>query len=474
MQITNQLINLIKKGTIAKSTKLPGSRLLAQQLNVHRNTVVAAFDELQNQGWTETTPSKGTFISSKLPIVKSKKLSNNTVEKGDHLLTANYFFSRKNHLQRKDVTHQSKFIYINDGIPDTRIAPVVEIAKTYRSLIDKPYFNKYLSYGSIYGNEILREVLVNYLNETRGLTINIDNVLITRGSQMGIYLASNILLEKGQNIIIGDTNYIAATHTFTDAGGHLIKVEVDKKGINTNQIEEICKKTNVRAVYITPHHHHPTTVTLVAERRMHLLQLASRYKFAIIEDDYDFDFHYSNTPILPLASADSEGSVIYIGALCKLVAPSIRIGYMIAPKQIIDEAANLRRIIDRQGDAMMELVYAQMIKNGDIQRHSKKALKIYRERRDLFCYLLKSKFNPSLRFNVPEGGMAVWATLDRQFSWVSIRKSAFDMNLIIENHTKYDPYNIGYNGIRMGFASLNSQEINEALNTLLVAVERSN
>ena len=135
MQITNQLINLIKKGTIAKCTKLPGSRLLAKQLNVHRNTIVAVFEELQNQGWTETKPSKGTFISSKLPVVVAKKLSNDSTNRNKSLLITNYSITPRYHLHRNDVIHQSNFTEINDGIPDTRIAPVVEIAKIYRSII---------------------------------------------------------------------------------------------------------------------------------------------------------------------------------------------------------------------------------------------------------------------------------------------------------------------------------------------------
>jgi GntR family transcriptional regulator/MocR family aminotransferase len=289
---------------------------------------------------------------------------------------------------------------------------------------------------------------------------------------MGIYLASQLLFSKNDAVIVGDRNYIAANLTIQDAGTDLLRVDVDENGINTEQIAALCEKQSIRAVYITPHHHHPTTVTLSAKRRMHLLALSYQYKFAIIEDDYDYDFHYTHSPILPLASSDSQGSVVYIGALSKIVVPGIRIGYMIAPKSFIDEAAHLRRIIDRQGDSMMELTYAQMIKDGDIQRHSKKALKIYRERRDHFCDILSADLGNHLDFKVPDGGMAVWTTLKGRSDWKTIRTKALSKGLSIESNEKYNTLAKDYSGIRMGFASLDKQEIEKALGILTQVINR--
>jgi GntR family transcriptional regulator/MocR family aminotransferase len=289
---------------------------------------------------------------------------------------------------------------------------------------------------------------------------------------MGIYLTSQLLFKNKEAVIIGESNYITADLTFKEANADLIRVGVDEKGIDTNQIAEICKDKIIKAVYITPHHHHPTTVTLSADRRMHLLQLSYQYKFAIIEDDYDYDFHYSHAPILPLASSDSKGSVIYIGALCKIVVPGIRIGYMVAPKSFIDEAAQLRRIVDRQGDPMMELIYAHMIKDGDIQRHSKKALKIYKQRRDLFCEILSKELSDYIDFKIPDGGMSVWVTLKNKGDWRLIRDKALTNGLSIEPHEKYNPLDKDHSGIRMGFASINEDEIKKGLGILAETIKK--
>ena len=472
IQISNQMIKLIKSGTLSVNTKLPGSRTMSEILGIHRKTVIAAYEELLNQGWIEVLPSKGTFVSSQLPVVNYQSIDGAETSTSAPSPKTIFSYKTKQHLHRADVSRQNNIIYIDDGIPDTRIAPIAEIAKRYRSLVNKSYFNKYLSYGSIYGNEVLRKELVHYLNETRGLNISIDNILITRGSQMGIYLASQLLFYSDDTVIVGTSNYIAADITFKDAGAQLLRASVDDKGINTDEIAKLCKKNAVKAVFITPHHHHPTTVTLSAERRMHLLQLSHEYKFAIIEDDYDYDYHYTHAPILPLASSDHHGSVVYIGALCKIVVPGIRIGYMVAPKNFVEEAAHLRRIIDRQGDPMMELTYAHMIKDGDIQRHSKKALKIYKERRDLFCQILQEELSDYIDFKIPDGGMSVWVTLKNNGDWRTIRDQAQAKGLSIEPHEKYNPTRQDHSGIRMGFASLNKEEIRKGLEILVDVIRK--
>ncbi|MBT31407.1 MAG: GntR family transcriptional regulator [Thalassobius sp.] len=463
IQLCNQLISLIKQGTLQPASKIPGSRLMADTLNIHRKTVIAAYDELIAQGWLETAPAKGTFVNTALPIVKKQriKVPKNQLKK----TKAAFHFKERPHLYRPDIsTTAAGIITIDDGVPDNRIAPIEEISRVYRNIIKKSYNRKLLAYGSIYGNRELRETLTDYLNESRGLNISAENILITRGSQMGIYLASKLLLTDGKNIIIGKSNYRSANKTFAEAGGKLNRVSVDKNGLVTEEIEALCQQMPIHAVYVTSHHHHPTTVTLSAQRRMHLLELSQRYHFAIIEDDYDYDFHYNNAPILPLASGDSEGNVIYIGALCKIVAPAIRIGYLVAPQDFVDEAARYRRVVDRQGDALLELVMARMIKSGDIQRHSKKALKIYKTRRDLFCTLLKEKLDKYFEFEVPEGGMAVWVKLRKNISWDLVREEAIKHDLSLADYCwDSDEQETSKLGMRMGFASSTEDEIQEMI-----------
>ena len=464
LQLSNQIIQFIKNQQLPSNTKLPGSRTLAEQLNVHRKTIVACYEELLLQGWVESIPKKGTFVHHNLPELEQQKLDDRVVLNSK--TTTGFSFYKNDILPHKPNEKLADFIYLNDGISDGRLTPLDEIARTYRRISAKKNIFKYLSYGTTYGNASLREVLVDYLNSTRGLHITKDNILITRGSQMGIWLSSQLLLEKEDVIIVGNTNYGSADSTFLNRNAIIKRVSVDMDGIVTEEIEKLCKQQPIKAVYVTSHHHHPTTVTLSAKRRIHLLNLAKRYHFAIIEDDYDYDFNYNHAPILPLASHDANGNVIYIGSVCKTVAPVFRVGYLIASKEFVAEAAKLRGFVDRQGDALLELTFASFIKSGDLDRHIRKVLKTYKQRRDLFCKLLKEELSDFFEFEIPKGGMAVWAKLDTRYDWSIVSEIAKKHQLEIGEWERYDLANVGHNYIRIGFASYNAVEIHELIRRL--------
>lgn len=465
IQLTNQFIELIKKGTLPPKTKLPGSRILSDLIGVHRKTVVACYEELMLQGWVESIPKKGTFIHNSIPLLQPGKLSESAILKSKE--TSGFSFKKDDKLTRKFPQHfENDFLYVNDGISDGRLAPLDEIALIYRSLCSKKNMTSQIGYSTTYGNLELRETLAYYLNDTRALNITKDNIIITRGSQMGMYMASKLLVEDNDYVIVGETNYSSFDTTFELNGARLLRVKVDEDGLDTNAIEALCKVHTIKAIYTTPHHHHPTTVTLSAKRRMHLLNLAKTYRFAIIEDDYDYDFHYNHAPILPLASHDISGNVIYIGSVCKAVAPVFRVGYLIASKEFVDECANLRRFIDRQGDNLLELTFSKFIKEGNLDRHIKKVLKIYKTRRGLFCRLLNEELSDYFSFEMPKGGMAIWLSLNKRYSWEQVTKIAKQQKLIILEWKRYDKANVGHNAIRMGFATYNETEIYEFIKRL--------
>jgi GntR family transcriptional regulator/MocR family aminotransferase len=182
----------------------------------------------------------------------------------------------------------------------------------------------------------------------------------------------------------------------------------------------------------------------------------------VIEDDYDYDFHYSSGPILPLASADHGGNVIYIGSLTKSLTPSIRLGYMIAPPDFIAQATRLRRITDIRGDHLQEDALATLIRNGDLARHLKKAGKIYHSRRDYFCDLLARHLEDHISFSKPDGGLAIWASSSLPLPLLSARASA--MGLLINDGSYYNDKS--GNSLRLGFASLQEKEMDEAMEVL--------
>ena len=468
LQIANSVIHNIRKGRLRRGLKLPGSRELSVYLNVHRKTMLAAYDELLAQGWIEMIPRKGTFVVKELPEIKPIKIKQD--EAVGHYPLKTIFPIDEKRIYSFPISNfsGSKNLVINDGFPDIRLAPVELFMRELRSLSKQPAFKKYQQYGSAKGPIFFREILSSFLTDTRGLPVSPENIMITKGAQMGIYLAANLLIKHGDHVIVGEPGYFAATLTFQHLGAVINRVPVDDYGIDVDAIEALCKKKKIRLLYVIPHHHHPTTVTLTPERRIRLLQLAAHYGFAIIEDDYDYDFHYTSNPVLPMASLDHHGNIIYIGTLSKTLMPAIRTGFIVAPENFINAVSNLRRMIDWQGDSMMEIAVAELYRNGTIGRHIKKVVKIYRERRDNFCELLQKKIGAHVTFKKPDGGMSVWT----KFNGVSLKhvaQQAAKMGLVINDGKIYNMHT-DYNASRLGFASLNLKEQNKAIDILARAV----
>lgn len=200
LQLANQIMGVIKTGVLKPETRLPGSRQLADLLGIHRKTVVAAYEELTFQGWVETLPKKGTFVHRKLPVLNVDSLGELEANIPDK---SGFDFYRENRFYRTFQDQKEGVVYLNDGVSDPRLTPLKDIAILYRNVCNSRVGIEQLNYSSTYGNMELRKVLVNYLNETRGLKIGVDNVLITRGSQMGIYLTSRLLLGKMQRSLLG-------------------------------------------------------------------------------------------------------------------------------------------------------------------------------------------------------------------------------------------------------------------------------
>ncbi|WCT11163.1 PLP-dependent aminotransferase family protein [Mucilaginibacter jinjuensis] len=473
LQVANGIIAYIRQGTLKPGAALPASRVLAKSLNVHRKTIVAAYDELYAQSWVEVYPRKGIFVANNLPDVAPRPILKIGQSTG---LAKETFFGIDKHI---DVAYPfvkavEGNLVINGGFPDIRIAPVELLVREYRRFAAYKFTPKYLMYGLEQGSENLRNEMARFLSETRGLQVSADDILITKGVQMALYLTAQVLLSKNDVVIVGDPGFSGANDVFEQAGAKLELVPVDDCGMNMDAVEAICQKKKVRMLYVIPHHHTPTTTTLSSQRRMRLLELAMKYKFAIIEDDYDFDFQYTCSPILPLASADYYGSVIYVGSFCKVIAPGIRIGFMVAPKNFIKEATMLRRLIDRQGEHLLEEAMANLLKNGDIGRHLKKANKLYHERRDMLCQLMREQLSEYVSFKTPDGGFAAWVTYRDDIDATKVSQIASEMGLSISSGVDYyyDP-NYKNQSIRVGFASLNEAEMNEALSIWKKAIERA-
>lgn len=472
-QLESEIIQLICRGLLKPGQALPSSRKLAQSLQLNRKTVVATYEELSAQGWVETKDRSGVYVSSHLPETPARvKIQNNKKMSRTRQPSYSLIKQPSREAIKTDLNSQmnpgapAPLFKIDDGFPDPRIAPIEQLVREYRRFGKSHFANRFLMYGPEHGSYRLRVELANFLNRSRGLQVTEKEILITKGTQMAIYLTAQLLIRPGDTVFVPEPGYMDANQAFRLAGANLLYIPVDKEGMDVDMIEHLCKKKIPRIVYIISHHHRPTTVTLSAERRMRLMNLAYTFGFTLLEDDYDFDYHFTSNPLLPLASLDSGGHIIYVGSFCKIIAPGIRIGFMVAPELVINEAAVLRKLIDRQGEQLLEEAIAELLSTGDISRHIKKSHKIYQERLENTCRLLRQQLGEFLSFDRPNGGLAIWAAYRKDISPRAAALNAGKLGLKISDGSNYffqPNSSMPKRFVRIGYCSLNEKEMAGAL-----------
>ncbi|MBN3004656.1 PLP-dependent aminotransferase family protein [Chromobacterium alkanivorans] len=403
LQIAQRISADIQRGRLPPGAPLPGSRELAAQLGVNRKTAVLAYEELAAQGWLLTQGRRGTFVAPSLPLLSPRPAP--AAARTPTSVPAN------------------DAIDFGDGVPDSRLIPFDVLGRAYRRALIAAARAGRLAYGDPRGELPLRQALAEMLDMERGLDADAERICLVRGSQMGIYLAGRALLRPGDAVALDALSYPPAREAFRSLGARPLDVELDAAGMRPDALERLCRTQPVKAVYLTPHHQYPTTLMMPAERRLQLLALSRRYGFAIIEDDYDHEFHFSRSPALPMASLDAAERIVYVGSLSKVLAPGLRVGYLVAEPAIIERCAADIMLIDRQGNAVTELAVAELMHSGELKRHLRRALRVYRARRQALADAIDRHLAGLADYDLPEGGLALWLRLP---SWVDMPRLCAD------------------------------------------------
>ena len=351
-----------------------------------------------------------------------------------------------------------------------RIVPRAELARAFRRALAAPSFLATRGYDDPGGSTQLRAALAGYLTSERGLTATGEGLIVTRGSQMALFLAAQAVFQPGEIIAAEDPGYPLAWSAFRAAGARVIGVPVDAQGLSVDHLAAIAEREPaLRAVYVTPHHQYPTTVTMGAGRRLKLLDLARRLNLTIIEDDYDHEYRFDGRPVLPLAARANSGvDIIYIGSLSKLFAPGIRLGCAMTNPTRLLRMTEIRQAIDRQGDLPLEHAVARLIADGDLRRHAHKARRIYQRRRDLLAEEIHSKSGGRIGFDLPAGSLAIWLRLTDGSDagrWASRAASA---GLAITAGCAFAIETSAVrSAFRFGYASLDEAELCRAVDLLM-------
>lgn len=474
LRVARAIRNDIRRGRLTAGTSLPGTRRLATVLGLHRNTVVAAYRELASEGWVDTVGGSGTFVATAIDPAASNGAA---AARGrpDRSVTAYPLPRRSGPAEPGEPSPAAASLLTLSHLPDPRLVPQVALARAYRRALRRTPATL-LDYadrrhlGATFGHTRLREALAGMLARTRGLAVTAADVLVTGGSQMALYLAALALVRPGDTIAVEDLGCRPVWEAFRLAGATVVPIPVDAEGMQVEVLQRLAAHTPVRAVYVTPHHQHPTGVTLGASRRAALLRLAVSARMAILEDDFDSDFDYAGRTTLPLASADEHGAVLYVGSLSKVLAPGLRIGYAVAPRPVLQLMSERRAFIDRQGDHVLDCAVAELIEEGQLRRHVQRVRAIYAARRTALAEALTGMLGDVVTFGLPERGTAIWASVRDDIDVQAWHERARQRGVTFSTGRSLRFDDAPTPHARFGFAGLDESQLREAVKHLRAAL----
>lgn len=461
-RIASAIAHDIARGRLAPGARLPGTRSLAGMLGLSRHTVGAAYDALIAEGWLTSTEASGTFVSASMPEPSLRsQLARGSPHGAARQPGAAVSSSPLSGPRRPGIRE----LDLSSGQPDLVTLPTDEVARAFRRAL-KLSCQDSLGYGHPGGNVRLRRALAHMVSATREVRAEVDNVVVTGGSQMAFTLLACTLLGPGDTVAVEELGYRAAWSALQRTGASLQPVRIDDEGLVVDDLRALDASSSVTAVYVTPHRQYPTTVTMSASRRLQLLDLAREREIVIIEDDYDHEFNYSNRPVPPLASLDSFGTVIYVGTLSKVFAPGLRLGFVIAPPDTVDALIAQRASLDLHGSQLVEVATAILFEDGTIQRHVNRVRRLYADRRDHMVAELKSCLRSVVRVAASDGGLGLWCTVDDQVDVEEWAARAAARNVGVHTGQHYSFRRHAVPALRLSFAPLTPEQITRGVSTL--------
>lgn len=466
LQIAMEIINAIQRGFLPSHAPLPGTRTLSEKLNVHRKTVIAAYQELMLQGWINSIPNKGTFVSIQnkpFPDFYLLSQSNNPL-----LDTPAFKFTKNNMLEPIETNPKLQYS-ISDGLPDIRLSPIKEISSLYTTTLKKNINQKHFGYDGNTNTIFCKQQLCNFIKKTSGLNVRPQNILITSSFETAVLVAATTLLTKNDVVVVGNLSYYVSNMIFQQAGATIVTIPVDHEGLCVEALEEICKTKKIRMIHVMPSQQYPTTFSLSAQRRAKLLQLSKKYGFIILEDEYEYEFTYDISANTSFIHANTGLHSVHIGSFGKSLPPGYRITYLIAATDVIAEMNKYLSIINRQGSPLNELVLANFIAEGNAYRHLKKMQKVYKEKRNYFIQLLQKNLSNYIAFHIPTSGLAIWAIFKTQINLVKLSEYCRIKSLWLPTFLLYQNKNIC--AIRLGFGDLNEDEMKKIISILKSAIK---
>lgn len=466
-QLYDSLRLAILRRQLLSGVRLPSSRDMAALLRVSRNTVINAFELLLAEGYLETRRGSGTYVSAQLPESLLEVQGGSLTSLGaaptasptnsraiqskrplSHVGTG-YRAAAAQPIRATFLNHQFPTFPIST--PDLSLFPfdlwAKLTAKQYKTLPETTFA---YGHGSS-GYRPLREAIAAHLHVTRSINCTPEQIIITTGSQQGLYLAGRVLLNPRDDVWMENPGYVGARHALQSTGATLHPITVDAQGLVVADGWQ--KAPHAQVAYVSPSHQFPLGHTMSLARRGALLAWAEAQSSWIIEDDYDSEYRYDGSPLTALAGLDRQQRVIYAGTFSKLLFPMLRLGYLVVPSDLIGTFQIARNVVDLTTPLVSQRVLAEFIAEGHFTRHIRRTRTIYARRRACLLAALQKHLGNNIEVIPADTGMHLTVLLPQGVNDMAIAKQAYAHNISLTPLSSLSLVPLTQGGLVMGFST---------------------
>jgi 2-aminoadipate transaminase len=409
-QIVRQIREMILTGQLPSGFRLPPERRLADALSVTRATVVTAYDELKAEGLVDARVGRGT-------VVMAARIADPGTDVMRQLEWQHLFRDEGSRqpdpLVRNllEMSMRPGVISFAVGLPSPQHVPLT----LFQTLIGQSFERAgahALLQTPTEGHLPLREALARWLT-TRGLHCSAEEVMVLSGSQQGLQLTAQLLLNPGETVIVEAPTYFGALEAFRRVGARIVAVPVDGEGMHVDRLAAVLRHHRPKLIYTLPTFQNPSGQVMSLERRKELLRLAAGHGIPILEEDTYAELRYDGSPVPSLKAMDTAGIVLSISTFSKILFPGLRLGWMVAPRQVIRRFALSKQTDDLHSNTLGQWAIERMMTEGHLESHLVKIRGVYRRQRDVMARALEAGGIEGMRWQFPRGGFYFWCELPR-------------------------------------------------------------
>ena len=469
-QLYEALRRAMLDGKLGPGERLPSSRDLAQDLNLSRNTVVAAINQLSVEGYLESRVGSGTYVNDSVPRLSPGSAARVPLRPGAPGAAAGGKLSTRGQaLATRFCATQLEVQPFTPGIADFSAFPLT----LWQRLQNKHWRMTYpdmLDYNDSGGYAPLRRAIADYLRVFRSVQLDADQVIVTTGTQQSLELCARLLADHGDTVWVEDPAYWGAAKAFMASGLHLHPVAVDDEGIHPSPADGARPP---RLIYLTPSHQYPTGAVMSLARRHQLLSTARQHSAWVLEDDYDSEYRFSGPPISSLEGLDTDGRVLYMGTFSKVLYPGIKLGYLVVPKPLVAAFKQAHYDLNRPGQMPLQAALAEFIEMGHFSSALRRARQSYGERRAALLEALRPALGSEVFISGAEQGLHLCLRLPSTVDDKALAQRLSLQGLTVRPLSAYCLARTDLRGLVIGYGYAPLTEIQRAGPALAAAVRQT-